>query len=294
MLPIELALPGLAEAVAAGARTEPWMAPLGADELEELERLEQAAVGARVFGAPSPNPAQPARLLPEGASFLAGVECLQALGSRVRRVNAAVLWDAEGRRQPPALKRYLVPGGETMFGLERLAPVRALITAVAGYVPDFAAGDETGVLELAERGGRRYRFGASICFDNAFAAPYAAPAELDFHVVLSNEAWYRGSFELDQMVAFSRLAAIATGRSFVRVTNSGISLVLGPDGAERARLRRDGRDREVEGWLHARVPVPATGLRSRITPYARSWRVWPWLGVLAPCLCLAWTRRSRR
>ena len=52
-----------------------------------------------------------------------------------------------------------------------------------------------------------------------------------------NEAWYESSFEADQMVAFSRLLAITTGRAFVRVTNSGVSALFGPDGSELARRR---------------------------------------------------------
>ena len=71
------------------------------------------------------------------------------------------------------------------------------------------------MLELVTRDDRTFRFGATVCFDNAFLAPYTDPAAegpLDFHLVVSNEAWYRTSFEMDQMVAFSRLIALATGR----------------------------------------------------------------------------------
>jgi apolipoprotein N-acyltransferase len=95
--------------------------------------------------------------------------------------------------------------------------------------------------------------------------PYTEPVRrerVDAHLVLSNEAWYRTSFEFDQMMAFSKVLAAATGRSVVRCTNSGVTAVVGPDGRETQRLvgeREDGvrSDRASAGWLLAEVPVPA-------------------------------------
>jgi apolipoprotein N-acyltransferase len=183
-------------------------------------------------------------------------------------------------------KRHLAPGGETMLGLERLALVRDYIHEVAGYVPDFLAAERTGLLELETRAGRRYRFGATSCFDNAFPQAYAEPltrAALDFHLVVSNEAWYLESPEMDQMIAFSRLEALATGRALVRATNAGISAVLGPDGRELARLTVDGEDKLVTGTLAVTVPVPAEE-GARRPPFVFTWAWWNAAAMLLPAL----------
>ena len=75
----------------------------------------------------------------------------------------------------------------------------------------------------------------------------------------SNEAWYRTSCEMDQMLAFSRIMALMTGRAFVRATNSGVSAVLGPDGRELGRVRdAAGCDRAIAGFGAWSVPVPPT------------------------------------
>ncbi|MFT7486976.1 MAG: apolipoprotein N-acyltransferase, partial [Candidatus Paceibacteria bacterium] len=101
-----------------------------------------------------------------------------------------------------------------------------------------------------------------------------------------NEAWYEDAQELDQMVAFSRMHALCTGRSFVRCANSGVSCAIGPDGAELARLRVGESDRQVRGTLVVDVPVPTSPAALGRTPY-----IWlqPWLlplGALLPLLAL--------
>ena len=101
----------------------------------------------------------------------------------------------------------------------------------------------------------------------------------------SNEAWYERSFEYDQMIAFSRLAAIATGRSVVRATNAGISIVLDPAGREVARLHDpSGEDRMVRGTLAAVVPVPEGDADAVPTAFVRLERAWIALWLALPFL----------
>lgn len=287
---------GLAAALEQGARTDPWSG-FDADRrwVEDWLDVEDNFVGQGLFGRD-----RPPALLPSGASFLAGAETFVAHEGRVRRRNSVVLWDADGRRAGVASKVHLVPSAETLLGLERFEWARTAIDSLAGYVPDLLADDATGTLELATRDGRRFRFGASVCFDNAFDDAYTGPARrgaLDFHLIVSNEAWYLESHEVDQMLAFSRLAAAFTGRAFVRATNSGASALFGPDGRELARLVVDGRDREVGGTLAVTVPVPLPGAGP--TVYVRSERLWQAAALLAPVLAwwlarwLAWRARNR-
>jgi apolipoprotein N-acyltransferase len=292
MLGIPVLDRGLKGAVESGARTDPWVGfTADAEWIDGWLDVEDNWIAGALFGR-----AGGGALLPAGASFLAGAETFVAHEGRVRRKNSVVLWNADGARAGVASKVHLVPSAETMIGLERFAFVRTAIGALAGYVPDLLADDEAGVLELASRDGRRWRFGASVCFDNAFDDPYTGPAragELAFHLIVSNEAWYRESHEVDQMIAFSRLEAVQTGRAVVRATNSGVSALIGADGRELARLVVDGRDREVGGTLAVTVPVPEPGTGP--TPYVRSERVWQVLAVLGPAILLAYQRwRSRR
>jgi apolipoprotein N-acyltransferase len=235
---------------------------------------------------------------PEGASFAVGAECIDLHHGQLRRKVVLALYDGKGNRSGLAYKRFLVPLGETFFGLERFAPVRALAESSAGYVPDLVPGTETGQLALAGRDGRAWTVSGTVCFDNAHPWPYVDAMRgggVDFHLVVSNEAWYETSCEMDQMVAFSRVLALMTGRAFVRATNSGVSLVLGPDGRELGRVRdAHGVDRAVAGFGAWTVPVPAPGTPAR-TPYAAWSRASEALWLLALALAAGLARfRARR
>jgi apolipoprotein N-acyltransferase len=301
MLHLPVVDPALVEELRAGtARTDEWVSdPLTAELAEAFLEGEEAWIGDGLLGEPG------RRLLPEGTSFASGAEFFLSDEGRVRRQNAFVVWDADGTRpaRPRAGKRHLVPSAETMVGLERIDWLRRLVQSIAGYVPDLQASANQ-ALELVTREGKLYRFSASICYDNAFDDPFLEPLRrgpVDFHLVASNEAWFRRSHEFDQMVAFSRLAAIQSGRSIVRATNAGITLLIGPDGVEVSRLRIGGFDRgEVSGSLLVRVPVPVrAGGRSELssagtngnqgeplTIFARTEALWTALFLLSPVASL--------
>jgi len=276
MFPFPLAEPGLLQAFERGLRPPPW----ARDQLElgwirNMESVEREWIGGRILG--------PRGILPAGTSFLTGVEQHVVAEGVIRRQNALVLFGPDGGRAGLGGKVHLVPGAENLCGLERVGFVRALVESIAGYVPDLLAFDRARVLVLHARDGREFRFGTSVCFDNAYDDSYTAPlreGDLDFHLVCSNEAWYETSFEFDQMIAFSRLLAIETGRSFVRATNAGVSIVLDPSGGEVARLEAippagwsagpSGlADRMVPGTLAVIVPVPAPAVAQSRTPFVR-------------------------
>ena len=280
MFPYPLAEKGLAQAFERGARPPPWARDqLSREWIDMMIAVEAAWVHGRILG--------PHGILPPGTSFLTGVEYHALHGGEIRRQNAILLWDPDGERAGVAGKIHLVPGAEYLCGAERIPFVRSTVESVAGYVPDLLAFDRTAVLALRARDGRTYRFGASVCFDNAYDDPYTAPlraGDLDFHLVCSNEAWYEKSFEYDQMVAFSRLIAISTGRSIVRATNAGISIMLDPAGREVARLSVGGEDRMVAGTLSAVVPVPAEGSAAQRTAFVRLEPFWLVLWLVLPFL----------
>jgi apolipoprotein N-acyltransferase len=252
-LPFDVGAPGLSDALANGARFAPWRGPEWRPELlRNLDGQERAAFDNWIWPALTGVPA-----------FLSGVERWTAADNDLRRQNAASLWQRQpGVARQDSLKLALAPGGETVFGLQSWGFLRRRIEAQAGYLPDLLAGEESAVLRFSGRDGRPWRVLATVCFDNAHQYPYLngfAREDADFSAVLSNEAWYHGELELDQMLAFSRAIAVMTGRSLVRSTNDGLTLALGPDGRELARLRVNGRDRGVSGSLAVQVPVPQPG-----------------------------------
>ncbi|TAJ17044.1 MAG: hypothetical protein EPO68_10000, partial [Planctomycetota bacterium] len=186
--------------------------PLELEHTRNMRDWEQLIVRGTLYGQPMPAEwKQSFGNLGFGphTSFLSGAEVIFEQDGAARRGNGVVLWSAPGaKKQPFALKQFLVPGAETFYGLEKFDLVQKGVDRFAPYVPDLARGDHTGVFELARASGRPVRFSATVCFDNAFAEPYvsAVAAEaaagrcLDFHVVATNEAWYRGDVRLGERV----------------------------------------------------------------------------------------------
>lgn len=259
-----------------GARAAPWRDYVDRTWLEESIEASERTVADVFFGQ-----GRFPRFLPPSTSFVAGAVHWLEHGGTLRRQNAAGAWGPDGVRRGVAAKIELAPGSERLLGLERFAWARDLILSLADYVPDHLPADRVEILELPRSPGASaeveeasWRIATTICFDNAFDHPYLAPvrrAPVDFHLVLTNEAWFRDGLELDQMLAFSRLRAIQSGRSLLRCANSGVSALYGPDGEELARLRVGDRDREVAGTLRCTVPVPVEpGGR---TPYVRFERI---------------------
>ena len=295
MLPLLLADPDLEEAIRAGAKPQPWVdwgGEFTPTTVHNMNRQEQNWVHEAMLG----SGAARSSVVPAGAVFVSGVLHATAQDGVIGLQNAVALWKPDGSRGRPVSKAHLVPGAETMLGLERFEVVRSTIFALARYVPDLLPHEGSRVLDFTDRTGREYRFGVVVCFDNAYDGPFVTPLHegpLDFHLVTSNEAWFKDGQEPDQMMAFSRLEAIATGRAIVRATNSGISAVFAPDGAEVARLVVGGRDREVAGTLRADVPVPTAARRAQNTVYVRSWYFWPSLALLWPVLLVAAAHRRR-
>jgi len=261
-------------------RPVPWQTDLiDLGYLERMRDAEKVIVKDFIFGGNGHDP-----ILPPGTAFVSGAEHYVVRGGVFRRQNAIVAWDSSGKRTGLAAKIHLVPGGETMAGLEQWQWVRSLAFTMAGYVPDLVDFDRTQVLTVHGRDGREWKLGATVCFDNMFEGPYVLPVQMgavDFHLVASNEAWFRESWEYDQMMAFSHLAAIESGRSMVRATNAGITAVIGPDGRDVARLSVGEKDRMVAGSLRAVVPVPEQDPddKSVAKPaprpfYVATWRAW--------------------
>jgi apolipoprotein N-acyltransferase len=307
MFPAPVLARGMDERFEQGLAPPRVRTQLGLEDMRNFRDWERLVVRGVLYGETLPKgwPTTYGHVgLGAHTSFLSGAEVIFEQDGAARRGNGVVLWSApDAHKQPFALKQFLVPGAETFYGLEKFELVQQGVDEFAPYVPDLARGEHTGVFELPRAAGRPVRFSATVCFDNAFAEPYvsavadeaAAGRCLDFHLVATNEAWYRGGYELDQMLCFSRLAAIASGRALVRVGNDGITVAFDAHGRELSRLRARGIDREVAGALEVVVPVPADPAEAVRTPYTATWRAWPWLAAAALAAAWVWARpRNRR
>jgi apolipoprotein N-acyltransferase len=145
-------------------------------------------------------------------------------------------------------KQWLVPGGEflPLIGLlpDAVADwLSGLFERALGTPPDVVPGGPQPPLQTTAG----VPFGAMLCYDNAFPGPareqVARGARL--LVVLSNEAWFRGGGEVEQLVAMTVMRALETATPIVRCTLDGWSVAV------------DGRGRLLGGLDLLPAPQPA-------------------------------------
>jgi len=122
------------------------------------------------------------------------------------------------------LKRHLVPFGEYL-------PFRHVFAWVLDILEiplaDFAHG-ETGQEPIQAAG---YPVASSICYEDVFgheardALPQAA-----YLVNVTNDAWFGDSMAPHQHVQMARMRALEAGRWLLRATNTGVTVVISPQG----------------------------------------------------------------
>lgn len=268
-----------------GIVLRPWPGRPEPERLEaDLARRVQADVAREAL-----------RPLGRGALFVAGAHAYEPrpegapAGAWSPRRSEAVAFDATGRIVGRSGKSRLVPFGEVLPFRGRFPAagrVALWIYERFGLLPDFDAPELAGPMSLPWGDGA-LRLGVAICWENAYEAVFRrqAVAGAESFVVLSNEAWYGTSAEMDQMVAATRFRAAETGRAVLRVTNNGLTVLVTPTGEV-----AEGLPRGEPGWLMAGLPRVSPGLR---TAYLRGgWLVWPVAGVLGlAAAALGWLRR---
>ncbi|MEO8197544.1 MAG: apolipoprotein N-acyltransferase, partial [Thermoanaerobaculia bacterium] len=179
-----------------------------------------------------------------------------------RYFNSALLL-APGREPERYDKRHLVPFGEYV----PLAGVFSFISSLARNAGDFAPATELRLLDWEGE-----RLGAAICYEVVFASEVAQLTRAGATVLVSmtNDAWYGATAAPWQHLRAARFRAAENRRFLLRAAITGVSAVVGPDGA-----LRGSRGVGESGLL----PALFQG-RSDITPFARA----PWA---VPALCLA-------
>jgi len=150
--------------------------------------------------------------------------------------NSVILVDPRGRLVQSYAKIHPVPFAEAIPFWE-FAPFRKFIQNVVGLESGWVMGTEYVVFDLPAKGGD-FRFGAPICFEDAFADVCREffLRDADLLVNLTDVSWSKTDSAEIQHWAAARFRAIESRRTLVRSTNGGVSCVVGPYGQVLASL----------------------------------------------------------
>jgi apolipoprotein N-acyltransferase len=156
-----------------------------------------------------------------GAPTLVGAITRTADG---RLLNENLLFAGDGRVVDRYAKNHLLPFGEFVPGRRFLD----WIPDVRRVRADLSPGSAPGRFRVGQVG-----FASVICFENAFPDLVRdfVTGDEGFLVVSTNNATFGISAAPEQHVALSELRAVESGRWVIHAALSGISAVIGPDGA---------------------------------------------------------------
>ncbi|MDO5498074.1 MAG: apolipoprotein N-acyltransferase [Propionibacteriaceae bacterium] len=173
------------------------------------------------------------------------------------RQTTALWWDPRTGVTDRYHKRNLVPFGEYIPLRDVLLPRIPLLELVgAQSVPGTTPGVLTGTLN----DGRTIRVGDVICFELAYdATVHEAVRGSEVLVVQSNNATYRGTPQIPQQFAITRVRAMEARREIVVATTNAESGYIGADGHILDRT-------EIGTAASGSYEVP---LRSALTPAVR-------------------------
>lgn len=197
--------------------------------------------------------------------------------------NSSFLISPEGDLVERYVKRDLVMFGEYvpfqhwLPFLKYLTPIEGGFTPGKGAVPfDLKSlGVKTQVL---------------ICFEDIF--PQLARAEIepdtDFLVNLTNDGWFGNSAAQWQQAASGLFRAVENHRPLIRCANNGLTCWIDSRGVLREVFRDETGSVYGKGFLTFELPLPARGLPSPWTYYARhgDWFGWSCVGIGALALLL--------
>lgn len=174
----------------------------------------------------------PTQSLVESAVDRAGVPIL--VGSVYRgpgeeeRQTVAAWWTPDGP-EDLYVKQNIVPFGEWVPFRDVLVP---LIPPLAYVGNQSVPGTEPGVIDATLTDGTSIDLGVAICYEVIYPETlYAADeAGAQVFVVVSSNAMYQGTNQIDQQFAITRVRAAEMRRDILVVTTSGISGRIDPQG----------------------------------------------------------------
>ncbi len=168
-----------------------------------------------------------------------------------------------GQRQGFYHKQHLVPFGDYV-------PLQEVLRGLIGFfdLPMSGFSPGTSGQRLLQVAG--HKVGISICYEDVFGEEVIRNLpEASLLVNATNNAWYGDSLAPPQHLQMSRMRALETGRSVLRVTTNGISAIINPKGKIVARSP------QFETYVITGSVQPMQGA----TPYVRMGN-WPALLLL--------------
>jgi apolipoprotein N-acyltransferase len=240
----------------------------------------EAALDPDAFEDPGTMDTVRAAIASVGAPTLAGAVTRADDGAER---TEALLFDGEGNVIDRYVKVHLVPFGEYVPWRSRLSWISAVHQIPVDRVP--------GERVETVRAPGLPPFGTPVCYENSFPEIERALVHdgAAFLVLTINNASYGDTAASRQHLLMSRLRAIETGRWIVHAAISGVSAIIGPDGAVtretelfetavvRARIRASNRSTlyvrfgdwvPLASWIAvlALVAVPRPRRRTRALP----------------------------
>lgn len=155
--------------------------------------------------------------------FLTGVVAFVPGSNRTQPLNSNVLLDPSGELLAQYDKIHLVPFGEYIPWSQWLGFAESL-TAESG---DFVSGDRYVVTEVL--GGR---VSSIICYEAIFPELSRRFVQEGAEVLvnISNDGWFGNSAARYQHLLMARMRAIENSRYLLRTTNTGLTVVIRPNG----------------------------------------------------------------
>jgi apolipoprotein N-acyltransferase len=161
------------------------------------------------------------------APTLIGAEMYDAIHEDA--FNSAILLDRNGKVAGRYDKVRLLAFGEYVPGIETFPWLRRLLPAGAGR---FTAGVGPGVISLQGPNGDAWRLGPVICYEDILQGFIRGVGQLhpDLLVNLTSDSWFGADTEPWEHLALAVFASVELRVSMVRSVNSGVSVLIDPNG----------------------------------------------------------------
>jgi len=205
--------------------------------------------------------------------------------------NSAILLADDGRAVGRYDKVRLLAFGEYIPGVEAFPWLRKLLPPGAGL---FTAGNGPGVMTLREPGGRSFRLGPVICYEDILPGFLRGVGQLhpDLLVNLTSDSWFGADTEPYEHLALSVFASVELRASMVRAVNSGISALIDPNGRV---LRKTYTD---DPYRHPHAPdgivVDAPAIAGGHTVFVAVGNLFAWSCMAATAVLLGYAIRTGR
>lgn len=171
--------------------------------------------------------------------FLADINAPLLVGSPVlvdpaerQYSNSVILLDSDGSLRDWYAKIQLVCFAEYMPFTE-YEWVRRFFDSLVGFSSGWIPGTEYKTLSVTNKEGKQVRFGAPICFEDAFPSLIARLHKngSDLLINLTNDSWSKTDSAEYQHFVIAFFRAIEMRTTLVRSTNAGYTVVVDPTGA---------------------------------------------------------------